>query len=57
MPYTDRHGRPEIVMHPDIARGLVSYRSEKPAEQAAPDSADRPTSGDAVEQRSTRAAG
>ena len=26
MTWTDRHGRPEIVMHPDIKRGVASYR-------------------------------
>ena len=36
MPYTDRHGRPEILMHPDIARGVASYRLETPPAQQAP---------------------
>ena len=37
MPYTDRHGRPEILMHPNIARGVASYRRETPVDQTARD--------------------
>ena len=57
MPYTDRRGRPEIVMHPDIGRGVASYRRETPAEKAAPDTTDRAAAGSATEQSSERAAG
>lgn len=35
MTWTDRHGRPEIVMHPDIKRGVASYRREAPLEEPA----------------------
>lgn len=27
MPYTDSHGRPELIMHPDIVRGLAEPRT------------------------------
>lgn len=30
MGWTDSRGRPEIVMHPNIARGVASYRLETP---------------------------
>ncbi len=30
MPWTDSHGRPELVMHPDIKRGATAYRTEAP---------------------------
>lgn len=40
MGWTDSHGRPELRMHPDIKRGVVSYRTEKPLGQTAPDTAD-----------------
>ena len=28
MPYTDAHGRPEILVHPDIRCGHTSWRPE-----------------------------
>jgi hypothetical protein len=40
MTWTDRHGRPEIVMNPRIKRGEASYRTVKPVEKAAPDTTD-----------------
>jgi hypothetical protein len=30
MGWTDSRGRPEIVMHPDIVRGVASHRLESP---------------------------
>ena len=36
MTWTDRHGRPEIVMHPNIARGVASCRLETPQAQEKP---------------------
>ena len=57
MTWTDRHGRPEIAMHPDIKRSVTSYRSEKPVEQTALDIADRAAADSAAEQRSEQAAG
>jgi len=30
MPYTDRHGRPEIVIHHDIARDAISTVTKRP---------------------------
>jgi len=37
MPWTDSHGRPEILMHPDIVRGVASYRVEPTPEQSTPE--------------------
>lgn len=34
MTWTDRHGRPEIVMHPYIKRGVASHRLEALPEKA-----------------------
>jgi hypothetical protein len=34
MPYTDSHGRPELLMHPDIKRGRAGYRLETPPKKA-----------------------
>jgi hypothetical protein len=28
MPYTDSHGRPELLVHPDIVGGPASWRTE-----------------------------
>ena len=39
MGWTDSHGRPELRMHPDIKRGVASYRRETPVDQHAPDDA------------------
>ena len=36
MGWTDSRGRPELVMHPDIKRGVASYRLETPAAQEKP---------------------
>jgi hypothetical protein len=30
MGWTDSHGRPELVMHPDIKRGVAFHRLETP---------------------------
>ncbi|SDY63739.1 hypothetical protein SAMN05661080_04123 [Modestobacter sp. DSM 44400] len=58
MPYTDRHGRPELLMHPDIARGVASYRREAPLEEPAEGTSAKPASkGDPAERRPERAAG
>ena len=35
MPYIDRHGRPELLMHRDIARGGAAYRV-RPQQAAEP---------------------
>ena len=37
MPYTDSHGRPEFLMHPDTKRGVAGYRLETPPAQQAPE--------------------
>jgi hypothetical protein len=41
MPYIDSHGRPELLVHPDIVGGPASWRTEpadveKDAERPAP---------------------
>jgi hypothetical protein len=36
MGWKDSRGRPEIVMHPDIARGVASYRLETTEAQEEP---------------------
>lgn len=42
MPWTDSHGRPELVMHPDIKRGGAKYRHESAPEQASTDQHEQP---------------
>ena len=39
MGYTDAHGRPELVVHPDIVRGFASYRHVDTDEGAPPEAA------------------
>lgn len=39
MGWTDSHGRPELRMHPDLKRGVASYRRETPDDQNAPGNA------------------
>ena len=52
MPYTDRHGRPELLMHPDIARGVTPYRVTAPpkAEPEPMSIATEPTTASAAQQ-------
>jgi hypothetical protein len=53
MRYTDRQGRPELVMHPDIKAGHATYRvlserradHEEPAEPSRDDTPGRPRNG------------
>ena len=42
MTWTDRHGRPEIVMHPDIKRGVTFYRREAALDEPADPPHDQP---------------
>lgn len=39
MAWTDKHGRPELFMHPDISRGAAGYRTvpSKPGPSAESD--------------------
>jgi len=57
MGWTDSHGRPELRMHPDIKRGVASYRRETPVEQTAPATADQAAAGSKVPRPATPTAG
>ena len=50
MPYTDTHGRPEIIADPGLKHGLAAYRIDTPPAAASPadGDADRPGTGGAA---------
>jgi len=49
MGYTDSHGRPEIVMHPDIKRGRATFRIERQPDNPEQDGTPRDDPGDRVQ--------